>query len=196
MEDALQTTWQEQDALLLDAARDGSIDAFGELVDRYHDRVRRYLIRLTGDAEIARDLAQDTFLDAFRSIADAPEDRSFRIWLFVIARNNYLTYQRRHRVRQFFSIDRLLSTMTRRFSELRVEDPNEQLGNEQLVQMALARLPANRREAVVLLSIGYSIEEISEILDISQANTRQRLSRGMRQLREIYLNLDQGGGNQ
>ncbi len=196
MEDALQTTWQEQDALLLDAARDGLIDAFGELVDRYHDRVRRYLIRLTGDAEIARDLAQDTFLDAFRSIADAPEDRSFRIWLFVIARNNYLTYQRRHRVRQFFSIDRLLSTMTRRFSELRVEDPNEQLGNEQLVQMALARLPANRREAVVLLSIGYSIEEISEILDISQANTRQRLSRGMRQLREIYLNLDQGGGNQ
>lgn len=196
MDDALNVSWQDRDTPLLDAAREGSAEAFGELVDRYHQPIWKYLCRLTNDVETARDLTQDTFLDALRSISEAPEDRSFRVWLFVIARNNYLSYQRRQRFRRLISLDHMISSMLRRFHALQVEDPNERVGEDELVQMALEQLPASRREPVVLLSLGYSIDEIAEILELTPVATRQRLSRGLRQLRTIYLTLDQEGGRQ
>lgn len=67
------------------------------LVDRYHAPVLRLAYRLTRDPEDAKDIAQDAFLRAFRSLGDVRPERPFARWLFVIARNASLDTIRRRR---------------------------------------------------------------------------------------------------
>src|SRR5579862_8303372 len=82
---------------LVVAARGGSNDAFGELVDRYREPVVRLAYRLTHDPDEAKDIAQDAFLRAYRRIESFRPDRPFSRWLFVIARNASLDALRRRR---------------------------------------------------------------------------------------------------
>jgi hypothetical protein len=76
------------DGALVDLARAGSDDAFGILVGRYRAPVVRLAYRLTHDADEANDIAQDSFMRAYRRIGDFHPDRPFARWLFVIARMN------------------------------------------------------------------------------------------------------------
>src|ERR1700686_3300177 len=82
---------------LVVAARRGSSDAFGELVDRYRAPVVRLAYSLTHDVDEAKDIAQDAFLRAYRRIESFRPDRPFSRWLFVIARNVSLDAIRRRR---------------------------------------------------------------------------------------------------
>jgi RNA polymerase sigma-70 factor (ECF subfamily) len=177
---------------LVDAARSGSATAFTTLVDHYYPIILAYLLRQTGEPEWARDLAQETFLDAFRALDKLPEDRSFRAWLFVVARNNYRHALRRRRVRQFVSLEWLIAN--RRHPELALEDDAPDFVERDAVQQALNQLALALREPLVLLSLGYSLKEAADILEISHAAARQRASRGLRQLHDILTN-DQGGSH-
>src|SRR3712207_4635179 len=75
---------------LVQAARTGSGQAFDTLMERYHAQVLRYFTRQTGDPELAADLTQDTFLDAYRRLDRLDDARPFVAWLFRIARYNLL----------------------------------------------------------------------------------------------------------
>lgn len=183
----------QHEAELVDAARSGSVVAFTALVDHYYPILLSYLVRQTGEEEWAKDLVQETFLDAFRSLNDLPEDRSFRAWIFVIARNNYLHARRRRRLRQFVSLDWLLANRRRPIPS--VDDDNLSFAERDAVQQALNQLTTTLREPLVLVSLGYTLKEIAEVLGISHAAARQRVSRGLRQLPAILTN-DRDGGRQ
>jgi len=94
---------QSADDSLVAAAQNGSARAFDLLVVRHHAAILRYLARQTGDSELAADLAQETFLDAFRSLDRLGDDRSFAVWLHRIARHNLLMAWRRQRLRRAHS---------------------------------------------------------------------------------------------
>jgi RNA polymerase sigma-70 factor (ECF subfamily) len=183
---------RQSEADLVVAARSGSATAFTTLVDRYYPVILAYMARQTGDREWARDLSQETFLDAFRSLDKLPEDRSFRAWLFVIARNNYRHALRKRRVRQFVSLDWLVAD--RRRPELSEEGEARDFAERDAVQQALNQLTPALREPLVLLSLGYTLKEAADLLDISHAAARQRTSRGLRRLQEILTD-DHGGEN-
>jgi RNA polymerase sigma factor (sigma-70 family) len=176
---------------LVGAARSGSVAAFTALVDHYHPIILAYLLRQTGDQEWAQDLAQETFLDAFRALDRLPEDRPFRAWLFVVARNNFLHARRRRRLRQFISLDWLLAN--RRRPALSVDDDSMSFAERDAVQQALNQLSGTLREPLVLLSLGYSLIDIANTLGISHDAARQRVSRGLRQLHTILAD-DRGEG--
>lgn len=95
---------QESDATLVRAAQHGSAAAFDLLLLRYHDPVRRYLLRQIGDPEAA-DLLQETFLDAYRSLGALADDRPFAAWLYQIARNNLRSEWRARKLRRIVSLD-------------------------------------------------------------------------------------------
>lgn len=181
------------EADLVDAARSGSTAAFTALVDHYYAVILAYLTRQTGDREWAYDLAQETFLDVFRSLDRLPEDRSFRAWLFVVARNNYHHARRRRRFLQFVSLDWLVSDLRR--SAPSEEGETGSFAERDAVQQALNRLVPTLREPLVLLSLGYSLKETADLLDISHAAARQRTSRGLRRL-QAMLTEDDGGEGQ
>jgi len=180
----------QRDAELVHAARSGSVTAFTLLVDRYYPTILAYLLRQTGEREWAADLAQETFLDAFRALDQLPEDRSFRAWLFVVARNNLRHAQRRRRLRRIVSLDWLLASQ--RQPTPGSDDESLSFAERDAVQQALNQLSDTLREPLVLLSLGYSLKEAAEVLDISHAAARQRTSRGLRQLHNILTD-DPGG---
>jgi len=171
------------EAELVHAARSGSVAAFTALVDHYYPIILAYLLRQTGDQEWANDLTQETFLDAFRALDQLPEDRSFRAWLFVVARNNLRHARRRQRLRKIVSLDWLLAN--RRRPALGQAAEGLSYAERDAVQQGLNQLSVTLREPLVLLSLGYSLKEAAKILDISHAAARQRASRGLRQLETI-----------
>ena len=74
----------------IDQVRAGRADAFAEIVERYQAPIFRYLLRMTGDYQVAQDLAQDTFLNAYESILKTRAELSLKAWLYRIATNNAL----------------------------------------------------------------------------------------------------------
>ena len=72
---------------------------FGTLIDRHQGELLRYLARLTGDAVLAEDLFQETFLRAFRHLRRLSDDANHRAWLYRIATNVFLNHRRAARRR-------------------------------------------------------------------------------------------------
>jgi len=78
---------ERTDEQLIEACRAGDKAAFGVLVGRYHDDLLRFLIRLSGDRQLAEDAFQDAFLQVHISMSSFDTSRKFRPWLFTIAAN-------------------------------------------------------------------------------------------------------------
>jgi RNA polymerase sigma-70 factor (ECF subfamily) len=169
----------ERESALVTAARAGSVDAFGELVDRYRAPVVRLAYRLTRDQDEAKDIAQDSFLRAYSRIGDFRPDRPFSSWLFVIARNASLDAIRRRR-------------------RLVVADPRGPLpsepGPEELalrrdlatrVHAALETLPQKYRSVLELYYVSeLRYREIALELDIPIGTVKTYISRAKRRLRD------------
>ncbi len=79
---------------------------FAEVVRTFEAPLSRYLVRMVGDAELARDLAQDTFLSAYANWPD-PEPEHLRAWLYRIATNHALTQLRRRKVIRWVPLSQL-----------------------------------------------------------------------------------------
>jgi RNA polymerase sigma-70 factor, ECF subfamily len=85
---------------MIDHAREGSDEAFGELVQLYQERVRAYLGRFIRDPNVVDDLAQNTFLSSYRKLGSWRGDASLGTWLLAIAKNEALLYLRAERLRR------------------------------------------------------------------------------------------------
>ena len=154
------------------------------------------LYRLTEDPEEARDLAQETFLQAFRNIANFRGDADLRTWLYRIAVNqarNRWRWWRRRRRDATVSLDAGANGHDESPLAARLRDPHgcdpEQATlareRERVLTAALHTLARPYREVVVLRDIeGLSYEEVAAALDINVGTVKSRLSRGRTQLRE------------
>ncbi len=168
--------------------RRGSSQAFAEIVDLYEVPILRYLARMTGDGDLARDLAQDTFLQAFRNIRSTNAELSLKAWLYKIATNNALRHHRRRRLLAFLPFGGDDSP--------EVRDANADPGRTDVrldIERALLRVPKEQRTAMVLHYVeGLKYREIAEVLSISEEAVRKRVARGSEEFRTAYL--PEGGG--
>jgi RNA polymerase sigma-70 factor (ECF subfamily) len=168
-----------RDSALVDAARAGSELAFETLVDRYRAPVMRLAYRLTHDADEAKDIAQDSFLRAYRRLGEFHPDRPFGRWLFVIARNASLDAIRRRR-----RAATLLVTSENAGTEPGPEEVA--LRNEEAlrVHVALDALPARYREVLELYYLsGLRYREIALALEIPIGTVKTYISRAKQRLR-------------
>jgi RNA polymerase sigma factor (sigma-70 family) len=176
---------------LVAAATGGSDHAFTMLAERYYDAIFGYLMRQTGDRELAEDLAQETMVIAYRKIRTLEDGRRFAGWLFRIAQNELRSNRRRAKIRQFISIDRLFEEFgfTARTND-RSSDPHQAMERDQ-IQQVLDELSPNLRDALLLARLwGFPSREVARILGISPSAARQRISRADTQFRELYQQLD------
>jgi RNA polymerase sigma-70 factor (ECF subfamily) len=178
---------EPEDALLLGQIRAGNKQAFGVVVHRYQIPIGRYLYRLVGDAGLAEDLSQDTFLRAFRALSppSASEvDLALGPWLYRIATNAALSTLRRRRLISFLPFfERRLGGEVSAASGLEERD---------LVRRALARVGPDSAACLVLNAVeGYSYREIAEMLDLSGEAVRKRIARGKAAFRKAYLAMSQ-----
>jgi RNA polymerase sigma-70 factor (ECF subfamily) len=176
---------QGSDAALVRAAQCGSAAAFDLLLLRYHDPVRRYLLRQSGDPEVAADLLQETFLDAYRSLGRLADDRPFAAWLYRIARNNLRREWRARRLRRLVSLDWLRERAADTLPALRQPDASAATEARDLVQRALDGLSPKLREVLLLHHLwGFTAPEIAQILNLSPEAAARRLSRASEQFRQ------------
>jgi RNA polymerase sigma-70 factor, ECF subfamily len=176
---------------LVAAATGGSDHAFTMLAERYYDSIFGYLMRHTGDRELAEDLAQETMVIAYRKIRTLEDGRRFAGWVFRIAQNELRSNRRRAKLRNFLSIDKLWEDFGFSASTNdRASDPHTVTERDQ-IQQVLDELSPNLREALLLARLwGFPSREVARILNISPSAARQRISRADTQFRELYQQLD------
>ena len=163
---------------LVTASRGGDRDAFAELVRRCANMVDAVAYAATRDRALADDIAQDTFVAAWRDLARLRDADSLRPWLCTIARN--LAHKARRRRRQTVDADRIAVDRTP-FDAIREREL------ERLVDDALARVPASYREVLVLFYFEeQSTTAVATALGVSEDVVHQRLSRGRRHLAAAF----------
>lgn len=176
---------RESDAALVEAAQCGLTVAFDTLIVRYHEPLRRYLLRQIGDPELAADLLQETFLDAYRSLDRLTTDHPFAAWLYQIARNNLRREWRARRLRRFVSLDWLRGRVGDATPALARADASAATEVDDLVQRALADLSPKLRETLLLHHLwGLTAPEIARALGISPEAAARRLSRANEHFRQ------------
>jgi len=169
---------------IIESARDGDEDAFAALVDRYAKPVLNFAYRMLGDAAEAEDVAQDTFVRAWRHLHGFRETRAaFSTWLFQIARNAALDRIRSRTRRQTTSLNDLdVEPASAQAGPVDTADRNE-LGRA--IASAVAELPEEQRTAFVLAEYhGQSMREIAAVMDCSEKSVENRLYRARQFLRE------------
>jgi RNA polymerase sigma-70 factor (ECF subfamily) len=147
-------------------------------------------LRMTRNPADAEDLAQDTYLRAFRGFASFQEGTNLKAWLYRILTNSFInTYRKKQRqpqtvdgpddLEEWYLFDRLGSRNVEASAEQEVLD---QLPDED-VKRALESLPENFRMPVLLADVeGFSYKEIAEIMDTPIGTVMSRLHRGRKAL--------------
>ena len=179
----------------LERLRGGEAAAFNRLVEERSGDIYALLYRLTEDPEEARDLTQETFLQAFRHLSSFRGDADLKTWLYRIAvnqaRNRWRWWKRRRRDRTL-SLDAPVAEgqdapLSAALASDAAEDPEQQTlarERERALHAALRTLSRAYREVIVLRDIeGLSYEEVALALDLNVGTVKSRLSRGRDELR-------------
>ena len=169
---------------LVELARKGDAEAFGQLYDHYHTSVYRFLYYRVGSVPLAEDLTAETFFRALRSMSSFRwQGKDFGAWLMTIARNLTTDHFKAGRTR--------LESTTEDMSSLDTTTDGPEnavlasLTNEALLS-ALSELPTEQRECLVMRFLqGLSIAETAEVLDRSAGAVKQLQLRGVRNLARI-----------
>jgi RNA polymerase sigma-70 factor (ECF subfamily) len=173
------------DAATIAACRGGDAAAFETIVREYQPRLYRFLYGLLGDAELARDLTQDTFLAAYRALPATGADLNLTGWLFQIARNNARSHWRR-RLPQWLPFGGGRAPGDDPDPEPAVAGPEGPVVERHLIAAALRHLPDTDRECLLLRADGFSYGEIAAIAGLSLPAVKGRIFRARRELR-AYL---------
>ncbi|MFD1811566.1 RNA polymerase sigma factor SigE [Rhodococcus gannanensis] len=174
-----------------DASGDQSaMPSWDELVREHGDRVYRLAYRLSGNAQDAEDLTQDTFIRVFRSLSNY-QAGTFEGWLHRITTNLFLDMvRRRNRIK--------MEALPEDYERVPSQNPNpEQVYHDARLdpdlQAALDSLAPEFRAAVVLCDVeGLSYEEIGATLGVKLGTVRSRIHRGRQALRD-HLTVAQAG---
>ena len=185
------------DSDLVERARGGDSDAFAELVGRYRNIVVGFSYNIVGDSHAAEDLAQETFIKAYGSLASLEDPAKFGSWLRVIARHTCMDHLRAQKGD--------VSLETLRSSGL---DPAEAgakpVDREIIVEEeeheileALRELREDYREIIILKHIEeLSYREIADITELSVSGVGEKLSRVRQMLKKILEKKGKGSKNE
>ncbi len=177
------------DLELVNRCRGGDLDSFRGLVEKYQQRLYRLIYGIVLDREQARDLAQETFVKAYRALDSFRGKSGFYTWLYRIAFNLALDAKRKRSGREMMEYDD-----TRKLDQALAPGgdfprPDRILLGEELrerIQRGLESLSRIQRTTLVLREWeGHSYEEIARIMKCSRGTVMSRLHYGREKLREI-----------
>jgi RNA polymerase sigma-70 factor (ECF subfamily) len=182
----------DPDAALMLRVKRGDRAAFAELVDKYKQPVMNFIFRRLRDETEAEDLAQNVFLQVYKSRGRYKQTAKFSTWLFTITHNLCLNELRRRSRHPAESLEETHKENEEQPAR-QIEDksqaaaPDNVLHSElaQKIDEALAELPENQRSAILLCrQEDLSYEQIAKILRCSLSATKSLIHRGRETLKE------------
>ena len=176
----------------IDAARQGDVGSFNQLVLSYQSMVYNFAYRILGDRHAAADATQDAFISAFKAIGKF-RGGSFKAWLLRIVTNACYDQLRRKQRQPSTSLDALLvldPASTQPLTDSR-ESPEEYTVRQDLsraIQVGIETLPPEQRITLVLADVqGFSYQEIAGVTGVSLGTVKSRLSRARGKMRDFLL---------
>ncbi len=189
------TTEQKHDISDTDLLRrflDGEQEAFAALLGRYQQMLYGFLVRFTGNAALAEDVFQETFLQVYQSAAMVDLDRPLRPWLFTVAANKARDALRKRKRQSAAPLDAAVGSADNgeqgSYIDLlasEISSPDEismNLETRQAVQSIVDELPENMR-MVLILSYFEELphKEIAEILSVPLGTVKSRMHNAVKQ---------------
>ena len=174
---------EDLDQDLVRRVQQGDKSAFDLLVLKYQHKIVHLVNRYVKDQHEAQDVAQDTFIKAYRAIAEFRGDSAFYTWLYRIAINTAKNYLLSRSRRHFdYEVDVQDAEQVEMASQLKeLDTPDTLIMNEQIVEtikLAIANLPEDMRVAITLREFeGMSYEEIADAMDCPIGTVRSRIFR-------------------
>ncbi|HTR41184.1 MAG TPA: sigma-70 family RNA polymerase sigma factor [Pseudomonadales bacterium] len=182
----------DPDAALMLRVKRGDRAAFAELVDKYKQPVINFVYRSLRDESEAEDLAQNVFLQVYKSRSRYKQTAKFSTWLFTIARNLCLNELRRRSRHPAESLEETHADNEDQPAK-QYEDKSQLAAHEEAlhgeladkIEEALSELPENQRSAILLCrQDDLSYEQIAKILRCSLSATKSLIHRGRETLKE------------
>ena len=163
------------DAEAVRLCQDGSLDAFRHLVERYQDVLYGTAYLMTSNGAIAGECVQESFLSAWRGIGGFRSGSPVKPWLVRILVNTVLDLRRRRHLPADYIEGAALSGE---------DDPAKQVADRQAIRQALAVLPEEQRQAVMLKYFtGMTTSETAEALGCAEGTVKSRLHRALQHMR-------------
>jgi RNA polymerase sigma-70 factor (ECF subfamily) len=170
-------------------SQQGDVNAFGELVDRYHGKIYGLTYNMTSNREDAEDLTQEVFIKAFEALPKFKGNSSFYTWLYRIAVNKTINYRKKRNRKRSLSLDQF-------DQEIKVDEvyhdliaKGSPLRNVSLTELqeklneALQNLSEKHRTVLVMHDMqGIPHEEIAKVVKASVGTVRSRLFYARRQM--------------
>ncbi len=182
---------REAVAHLVERAKGGDEDAFGELVQAFHGRVYGVIYRMVNNAEDAKELAQQAWVKAWQRLESYKGDAQFFTWMYRIAVNSVLDQARRSARRKEVSLDETPERDPRPAAEWQPPDdgrPDRGLEREEIrraFDAALESLSPEHRMALILREVeGMSYREIGQAMKCRAGTVMSRIFYARRQVQE------------
>jgi RNA polymerase sigma-70 factor, ECF subfamily len=160
----------------------GDADQYAVLVDAYKDLAYNVAFRLVGDADTAKDMAQESFIAAYNALDDFKFNSKFSSWLYRIVINRCRDHFRA--TRETVPVDEICDFIAGTDHTPEQAASCRQTGDT--VQEALNKLPPDYREVIILKHIeGLDYQEIADTLEVSVSALKVRAHRGREMLRKL-----------
>ena len=181
---------ERSDAELVRLARAGDRDAFRELVERYQRKIYGVLLGMLHDHEAAWETSQETFVRALRGLAQFKGDAGFYTWLYRIAVNLAIDYQRHEWRRPTVAVpEETVEAQESIQEELRRNDPFRLVKNREIgerVRAAIEQLTPEHRAVILLREVeGLSYDEISRVMEVAKGTVMSRLHYARKKLQSM-----------
>lgn len=176
----MEISYNNKHADILDRCRNGEQKAYYEIYKLYSKAMFNICFRIVGSQEMAEDVLQEAFVNAFQNLKSFQGKSSFGAWLKRIVVNKAISYLRKNQLEMVMMEDNMEVADAEGINE------DELVLKIESVREAVQRLPNGFRVVFSLYLLeGYDHKEIAEILEISESTSKTQYSRAKKKLKDI-----------
>lgn len=190
----------DTDLAMVRAVRNGDATAYRGLVEKYQGRVYNVIYGMVRNREDAKDITQDAFVKAYRSLHTFREDSRFYTWLYRIATNMAIDFTRRRARGPVTGIEDDIASRDAvgEITQAHLsESPRRALENKQIytaIMDAVDQLPEDQKQVILLREVeGLSYKEIAEVMGVAEGTVMSRLFYARKKLQQTLAPLREDG---
>jgi RNA polymerase sigma-70 factor, ECF subfamily len=159
----------------------GKIDLYEEIVERYEDKLKRYIMRIVNRSEEVDDILQDVFIKAYTNLRTFDTNMKFSSWIYRIAHNESVNLIKSSWIRKITSIDNFFNLKSDTDEEAKID--KKMMAKK--LEWCMEKLDIKYREPLILFYLEEkSYDEISDIMRLPVRTIGVRVHRGREKLKE------------